>query len=96
MIKNREFSDIYDLVPHCANRYLLDENAEIEICATTVDGDDIYEEMRLKTEPIIGNLVNGLAVYVNGAYSPTNTEDLVKAICDAYVSLVFTSDINLI
>ena len=97
MIKNREFSDIYDLAPHCASRYLLDEGAEIEICATTVDGDGIYEGMRLKTESIVGDgLVNGLAVSINGVISPENTADLVKAICDAYVSIVFTFDINLI
>ena len=96
MIKNREFSDIYDLAPHCASRYLLDESAEIEVCATTPDGYEIYEEMRLKTEPNVGNLVNGLTVSINGGFSSSNSEDLVKAICDAYVSLVFTSDINLI
>jgi len=87
IFKNREFIDIYNLVAHCATEDLNDDWITINICERTDEGNIIYNQMKQKTDPVASQLDNGLAVAINGAVNPDAVNNLVKAVCDAYVPL---------
>ncbi len=76
--------DIYDLAPHCATFDLSDEWTDIDICEKTDQGNQFYSEMAQKTAAVSSQLVNGLAVQINGVVIPDAPNNLLKAICDAY------------
>ena len=83
MFKNREFSDIYALAPHCVNQNLFDEWTDIDLCEqNTTQISQIFEQLKAQTSSV--SLVNGLAVQIGSTVDPNNVNNLVKAICDAY------------
>ncbi len=85
IFKNKEYFDIYKLAPFCANQDFLDEWPEIEMCNILPGlGDQIYSNMAAKTAPVNSSLVNGLAVQIDSVISLNATQNLVKAVCDAY------------
>jgi hypothetical protein len=87
IFKNREMIDIYDLAPHCALFDLSDEWTDIDICEKTNQGNQFYSEMAQKTAAVSNQLVNGLAVQINGVVNTGAVNNLVEAICDAYEPL---------
>jgi hypothetical protein len=76
--------DIYELAPHCAQFDLSDEWTVIDICEKTDEGNQFYSQMAQKTAGVSNQLVNGLAVQINGVVDPNAVNNLVKAVCDAY------------
>jgi hypothetical protein len=87
MFKNREMIDIHELAPHCAQFDLLDEWPAIDICEKSDDGNQFYSQMAQKTAAVKDQLVNGLAVQINGVVNARTVDNLVEAVCDAYQPL---------
>jgi len=72
------------LAAHCVTEDLNDDWTTIDICEKTDEGNTIYDQMRQKTEPVATQLVNGLAVSINGTINPDAVNNLVAAVCNAY------------
>jgi hypothetical protein len=87
IFKNREKINIYGLAPHCAQLYLSDEWTAINICEKSYLGNQFYSEMAQKTAAVSNQIVNGLAVQINGVVDSNAVNNLVKAVCDAYEPL---------
>jgi hypothetical protein len=87
IFKNREMIDIYELAPHCATFDLSDEWIAIDICEKSDEGNQFYSQMAQKTADVKDQLVNGLAVQINGAVNASTVNNLVEAVCDAYQPL---------
>jgi len=87
IFKNREFIDIHYLTAHCATEDLNDDWITIDICEKTDQGNTIYDQMRQKTAPVATQLVNGLAVSIDGTINPDAINNLVKVVCDTYEPL---------
>jgi hypothetical protein len=87
IFKNREMIDIYELAPHCATFDLSDEWIAIDICEKSDEGNTFYSQMAELTASVSSELVNGLAVQINGVVNGSAVNNLVEAICDAYEPL---------
>ncbi len=79
--------DIYELAPHCAQIDLSDEWTAIDTCEKSDEGNQFYSQMAQKTAAVTSQLVNGLAVQINGVVDLNAIKNLVKAVCDAYEPL---------
>ena len=72
------------MAAHCATLDLFDEWIAIDLCEKSDEGNQFYTEMGDKTAPVSGQLVNGLAVQINGVVQTDAVNNLLKAVCDAY------------
>jgi hypothetical protein len=88
MFKNKKLLDIYELAPDCAQFDLIDEWSDIDNCVKSDTGNQFYNQMGLKTAPISSQLVDGLAVEINGLLRVNFTKNLIKAVCEAYLPQV--------
>jgi hypothetical protein len=87
IFKNKEFIDIYELAPHCAQFYLSDEWISIDICEISDEGNEFYSQMAQNTTAVSTQLFNGLAVQINGVVNAVAVNNLLEAVCDAYEPL---------